>query len=363
MNAHVKSLLIKKRKEHTRYKLTETFNPIYPNMSTQLENDIPLSVDPLHLQQQFSHCYRNVLEQFRRISRSFVNFNLLFALLFSTELFLLLLFLPFLSHSAIFAFALGGLFLTCFSYFVLLFYYQARKPEQLHELKEQFLQSCRQLLPAPSGTAQHHLSLSEALVKLSQYLQDFESNFYNASFSFLSPLMTRFSSLCHWKDVFQMKQWLLQAAVEEHLKQIRATPIDLEVHTSLAHVYIALSKLYRTLPQTASKWEIDMKEKCRVASQRAIEEFKILSHYAPNDPWVHEQLASGYCDLGLIEDEMREIELLLKLRPQDKEILFRLGTLYFQQGLNAKGLQIYEELKAANFKKAEMLIASYGSTR
>jgi hypothetical protein len=54
------------------------------------------------------------------------------------------------------------------------------------------------------------------------------------------------------------------------------------------------------------------------------------------------------------------METLLTLRPQDKEILYQLGILYFNQGMNAKGLQTYEELKKANFKKAEDLISSYG---
>ena len=75
----------------------------------------------------------------------------------------------------------------------------------------------------------------------------------------------------------------------------------------------------------------------------------------------YEQLAIGYRDLDMPEEEMREVETLLKLRAQDKEILYRLGTLYFKQGMNAKGLQIYEELRRGNFKKAEDLMSAYGS--
>ena len=85
-----------------------------------------------------------------------------------------------------------------------------------------------------------------------------------------------------------------------------------------------------------------------------------MGHYAPNDPWIHEQLAAGFRDLNLPEEEVKEMELVLKLRPHDKETLFRLGSLYFQQGLNAKGLQVYEELQKANYKKADSLLASYG---
>jgi tetratricopeptide (TPR) repeat protein len=259
-----------------------------------------------------------------------------------------------LSKSAVFAFALGALFLTCFSYFVLLFYYQAKKPEQLVQLKSQLIQSCRQAISLPVGEVQHHLSLAEALSKLSSYLHDFEWNFYNVP-QFLKPFsktISRFSAYCYGEDVYTMKLLLLQAAVEEHLKQIRVTPTDLEVHASLANTYVALSKIYRGA---------QLEEKYRATARLAIEEFSILSNYAPNDPWVHEQLAVGYRDLGMPEEEMREMETLLKLRAQDKEILYLLGSLYFRQGMNAKGLQVYEELKRANFKKAEDLIGSYGS--
>lgn len=321
-------------------------------MSTQLENE--RAFDDAFFQHNLPQYYRAILKDFRRVTHSFVTFNLLFLALFTSELFLFFFFLPFLSKSSFFAFALGGIVLTCFSYFVLLFYFQAKKPEQLIELRDQFLQSCRQVLPIPPGEAQHHLSLAEALSKLTSYLHDFEWNFYKVP-KFLHPLskaISRFSGYCYGADVFQMKLLLLDAAVDEHLKQIRATPTDLEVHASLANTYVSLSKLYK---------DPAFEEKFQVTARLAMEEFCILSHYAPNDPWVHEQLAVGYRDLDMAQEEMREVETLLKLRPQDKEILYRLGSLYFKQGMNAKGLQIYEELKRANFKKAEDLIASYGT--
>ena len=320
-------------------------------MSTHLDND--RAFDDAFFQHNLPQYYRAILREFRRVTHSFVSFNLLFLVLFTSELFLFFFFLPFLTKSAIFAFALGGLFLTCFSYFVLLFYFQAKKPEQLIYLKDQFIQSCRQVLSVPPGEAQHHLSLAEALSKLSSYLHDFEWNFYNVP-KFLQPfskMISRFSSYCYGEDVFKMKLLLLKAAVDEHLKQIRTTPTDLEVHASLANTYVALSKVYQ-----GPLFE----EKYRQTAKLAIEEFCILSQYAPNDPWVHEQLAAGYRDLCMPEEEMREVETLLKLRSQDKEILYLLGTLYFKQGMNAKGLQIYEELKKANFKKAEDLMGFYG---
>lgn len=340
-------MLIKKPEKRKQYGSTGLMN-----MATQLESDS--SLEDFSFQHNLPQYYRAILKNFRRVTHSFVTFNLLFLALFSTELFFFFFFLPFLSRTALFAFALGALFLTCFSYFVLLFYFQAKKPEQLVELKEQFLASCRQMMPLPPGEAQHHLSLAEALSKICTYFHDFEWNFYQIP-KFLSPLskwVSRFSAYCYGEDVLKMKLLLLQAAIEEHLKQIRVTPTDLEVHASLANTYVALSKIYQ---------EAQSDEKHRGAARLAMEEFQILNHYAPNDPWIHEQLASGYQNLGMPEKEMEEMEILLKLRAQDKEILYRLGALYFKQGMNAKGLQIYEELKRANFKKAEDLIWSYGT--
>lgn len=321
-------------------------------MSIQLDND--QAFDNAFFQHNLPQYYRAILRNFRRVTHSFVTFNVLFLTLFGGELFFFFSFLPFLSKSTVFAFALGGLFLTCFSYFVLLFYFQAKKPEQLNDLRDQFLQSCRQLLPIPPGEAQHHLSLADALSKLAVYLHDFEWNFYKIP-KILSPfsrLISRFSAYCYGADVLKMKLLLLQAAVDEHLKQVRATPTDLEVHASLANTYVALSKVYQGAL---------LEENHRTTARLAMEEFSILSQYAPNDPWVHEQLAVGYRDLGMPKEEMDEVETLLKLRAGDKEILYRLGSLYFKQGMNAKGLQIYEELKRANFKKAEDLISSYGT--
>lgn len=324
-------------------------------MSTQIENP---TFDDSYFQHHLPQIYRTVLKDFRRIVQSFIFFHIFSLALIGTEA---ILFLPFVAKSAMAALALGALFLTTFSYLVLHFYYQARKPERLINLKEKFLQSCRRHISVPAGEAQHHLSIAEALLKLASYLEDFEKNFYTLPplFQFAAPLFGRFSSYCYWKDVFKLKRLLLSAAIEEHLKQIRATPTDLEVHASLATTYVAQSKIYR-LTLHSRKEQALFEENFRTAARLAIEEFRILNHYAPNDPWVHEQLSQGYRELDMPEEELREVEMLLKLRPQDKETLFRLGTLYFHQGMNAKGLQIYEDLKQSNFKKAEDLIASYG---
>jgi hypothetical protein len=339
-------------------------------MATQLDRDV--SQDNNYFQNTLPNYYRSILKKFHKLSKSFIHFNIIFFFLFFSEIVLFTAYLPFINHSSVFALSLCSLFVTSFSYIVLLFYFQAKKPEQMSLIKEDFITSCRKLLSVPSGTSEHHLSIAAALSKLSRYLQDFEWEFYKipTAFQFCSPLISRFSAYCYWEDVFKIKQMLLLAAIDEHIKQIRITPTDLEVHASLGGTYVTLSKLYRkpidapNHPKSGQlkKLQERFEEKSKIYSRLAMEEFKILSQYASDDPWVHEQMALGYKDLNIPEEEIKEIEILHKLKPQDREILFRLGSLYFAQGLNAKGLIVYEELRKAHFNKAEELIASYGTT-
>src|SRR5690606_26112090 len=178
-----------------------------------------------------------------------------FLAIFVAEVCLCFSSLPFLSKSSMIAIVFGAAFLTCFSYFILLFYYQAKKPEQFNELKEQFVQSCRQMISIPEGEVQHHLSIAEALSKLAAYLQNFESSFYKVPsiFSVFGKTISWFSTRCYGEDVYKMKLLLLHAAIDEHLKQISSTPTDLEVHASLANTYVTLSRVYKDGEDTEEK--------------------------------------------------------------------------------------------------------------
>ncbi len=307
-------------------------------------------------QSSCTNLYKDVLKKFRKQLKSTIHLHLFFGALFFVELALALF--SFASQTLFIAILASLFFASFFSYLILLFYFQARKVEQLKNLKNEFLSSCRICMK------NHHPSIAESLVRFYSYLDDFEWEFYKISSSFIS----RFSAFCYWEDVFKMKQMLLLTAIDEYTQQIRLTPTNIEVHALLGSTYVALSKLYREPiqspqhPRIASlkKLQLAFDEKSKKYSRLAIEEFKILNHYASGDPWIHEQIALGFKDLRLQEEETKETEILLKLRPQDKDILFRLGSLYFAQGLNAKGLSIYEELKKTKAAQAEELIASYG---
>ena len=127
-----------------------------------------------------------------------------------------------------------------------------------------------------------------------------------------------------------MKELLLLTAIDEHFKMIEVEPTNLEIHASLANVYVMLSNVYsdprkqegheEDLWIPSGRLSTEMQQKFRAAAERAIEEFKILKDYAPDDPWVHAQLAYSYHDLQMPLEEIREYEILLRLSLKIKRL-------------------------------------------
>lgn len=313
-----------------------------------------------------SHC-QNTLDRFKRISRFYTLFHLGFLCLSIGELLVFLLFFSFFTKSTILAFSLAALFLTGFSYFVLHFYFQAKRPEQIHELHKSFLQMCQESIPKKSFEYHHVLAqCTDTLVKL---LDKQEYHFYSlpSPLTSLNPVLQKFSSWSHWKDIHELKEKLLFEGIEQYVAQIKLAPTNLEAHGSLAIAYLQLARLYqdprKLYPEEPFPWispeygSEAMQRKFENAAKRAIEEYKILDVYAPNSLWTYAQLASIYNELQLPQEEMLYYEKMLEVAPHDKNILFRLGVLYFQQGLNAKALKIYETLQHTD--SAEKLIEHY----
>jgi hypothetical protein len=330
-------------------------------------------LDKQHYHEQISRLWTPALRTLNRQVRSYVIFNLAFLLLAGVEIAFFLSFFALLSQSAVLAFTLAIFFMTLFSYCVLKLYLQAKKPDQLMAICEEYLDKCKEIIRYQEGIPEHHIALGHAAHKFAAALHEKEYSYYPSLFFLksLAPTLERFSCFCHWKDLHRMKELLFTTSVEEHLKAVKCEPTNLEVHASLANAYVTLSGLYadprkyhdydeeRYVP--VERYSQAMQAKFRATAARAIEEFKILNAYAPDDPWVHVQLAYSYHDMQMPEEEIREYEIVLRLRPHDTDTLFKLGMLYFQQGMNAKGLQVYELLKRTHYKKAESLIKFYGS--
>jgi tetratricopeptide (TPR) repeat protein len=300
----------------------------------------------------------SVLARFRKTLRRYALFHVLFVVLGLVEMGTLLTLLYNFAESSTIALLLATLFLTAFTYFALRLYLQAKKPEQLTSLRDLYLQSCKSLLNYQEGIPEHHLALANAACRLCSSLQDEEYNLLRFS---------KLSALLHWRDVLMTRELLLLFAVDEYLKLVKCQPTTLEIHAALANAYVMLSCLYldnreeeRWTPPGRNSEELQ--ERFRDTAKRAVEELNILKSFAPNNPWVHQQLAYSYHDLQMPEEEIGEYEHILQMQPDDTKTKFKLGIRYFQQGLNAKGLQIYESLKSQRYPKADDLMAFYGAS-
>lgn len=324
-------------------------------------------------QDSLNKVFDPILVEFDSVIKRHAAFNIFFICLCAVEVVLLAVFFATLAHSLVLALSLSIVFFTFFAYFTLRIYFQTKKPEQFRDIKERYLNVCKNLMNYQEGSADHINALANACCKFANRLHSREYSAYRfpSWLKFLTPWMERLSCWFHWQDIHNMKEQMLKEAVAEHIKFVKCQPTSLEAHASLANAYVMLSGLYidprklegydedRWIPKEKYNEEFD--EQFRFTAERAIEEFKILGEYAPDDPWVHSQLAYSYHDLQMPMEEIREYETIQKLLPADKDNLYKLGMLYFQQGLNAKGLRVYEELKKAHYIQADSLIKYYGA--
>lgn len=316
------------------------------------------------------HVIPPVLQQFDALVKKRVRFNLIFAALGAIQSILLIFFFPFLFQSALFAVTLAGLVLTIFAYFIMRQYFDTVSYEKMEGLADKFLKGCETF---NSGSGFDHSNIAQACAKLADKLHNREYRYYSLP-NFLktfSPLAEKLSCWLHWQDIHQMKEILLLKAIHEHIQWVKKSPTSLEAHAALANSYVMLSGLYedprnvegfdeeRWVPEEA--YSKNQSEKFKKASERAIEEFKIMSGFAPHDPWVHTQLALSYKDLKRPADVIKAYETVRALRPNDTDVLYKLGILYFEQGENALGLKIYEEIKKSDMHRSEKLIEHYGA--
>lgn len=199
----------------------------------------------------------------------------------------------------------------------------------------------------------YHLAISAGVEKLATCLGQTHCIIKTLNSTQTRQTITnKYLSFLLKKDILSMQKLLLFESVKEHITLIKKEPTDLEAHASLVLTYLSLAKIHKSI-------EKNIAFTCSVES--AIEELKILLLYSPKDPWVHAQLAACYHDLEKKEEEIAQYEHILALRSNDQEVMYRLGILYFQQGQNAKGFKIYEQLKTLGCSKYESLFQYYNA--
>lgn len=342
-------------------------------VASRVEGEAYFHIDNDIYNEELNKTVVSILPRFDRMIKVWNIFNFAFIIIGIAELTALILFFSFLVESSLVAFSLATVFLTGFSYFMLRVYFQAKKPEQLEEFKERYTRGCKNIIKYREGIPEHHVALANAYSKLAKSLRGREYQYFTAPswFRAFASTLEKFSCWCFWEEVHAMQELLLQSSIDEHIKLVQCEPTSLDIHAALASAYVTLSGIYLD-PRKGENYDSDRwippkkfsavsEKKFRATAEKAIEELKILNEYAPNDPWVHMQLAYSYHDLQMPEEETAQYEMTLKLRPDDKETLYKLGRLYFLQGRNADGLRVYEKLKHSNYKKAEQLISFYGA--
>lgn len=324
------------------------------------------------LEESIDHWFPMVCLDIKKAVRRFVIFHLTYIFVITSLCILFALFFFDLLATSTLGLSLSLLFLTVSSYVILRIYFTARKNESLETIVEKFVQSCKKNLDYHDYDARSLLLLATALAKLSHRLQNYHSSIYSAHQK--SPLirlfLEKFGYFWHWEDLHKVRNLLLEKHVIEHLNLVKLDPGNLEAHAALANAYVILSNLYAvhdefqsddiSLVAAPKQFIKNSMDRYKDLSQKAIQEFQIIQEHAPHDPWIHEQLAISYRDLGLPNKEIEQYQKLLKLKPNDPQILLRIGNLYFHSGENAKGLKIYQLLKEISPEKAKNLIDSYG---
>ncbi|NGX46931.1 MAG: hypothetical protein K1000chlam3_00298 [Chlamydiae bacterium] len=339
-------------------------------MTSTTHRDSCVIFNTATFQQKIADLSAPFVTRFAKITRSYIFFHAFFTFVLCLELiFFGLLFSRFLQSTAM-AFWLAGIFLTVFTYLVLLFYLQGRRPERLTQLRDEFIETIHSCIPFDPGTLEYHCCITEAIVHLISLLRirSLENRWILASET-LSYLVEKFRIWTKWKDLLKLKEMLLLTSIQEHIRLIKKEPSDLEAHASLASNYVALATLYQDPKKLALNEELcweppeyssdEMRKKFEMALERALEEYHIIDEYEPKDPWVHAQRASLYKELEKAEEEQKEYEQILQMDPNNNEILLRLGKLYFRKGETARGLKIYDQLQDLDLDKATELITEY----
>lgn len=313
------------------------------------------------------------LPQLHRILHSHVLFNSMFLTLGAVEFIILVIFFAMLAKSAILALSLAVVFLTFFAYFLFRLYFQTKKPEQFEELRQRYLNACKNVLRYRPGHPESHMDLVSACTLLSERLHGTEANLYHApqSLNALDPYLKIFSQWRHWEDIQEMRALLLASAVREQVQRVIHAPTNSEAHAALAQAYLEQAELYALLPPyvksdeepllRSKREDAKRAQQCRDAIQNAVEELQIVREFSPDNVWVHEQLASCYRVLQMPDKELQSYERLLDLNAQDNNTLCALGKLYFQQGRNAEGLRLYAKLQETFPAKAVELLRYYGA--
>lgn len=324
-------------------------------MTAHIDTNSDIKVQPL----------TEALGLFKKITEEHARFHAVSFSLFGLEVFLFILLYGYLQKTLWITFLFGAILFTAISYFVIKFYLDSKKPDSLLTLKDHYLDLCKKELICSENSKEFHLRLSSDLYDFAEALCGYQYQIHRPPTKSLIPFFRHFSCFFHWKEVFFIREQLIQLAIDEHIQIVQLFPNDLETHASLAESFIDMSKLYAELLKAHEPWikknieELDIENKFLISSDLALEELNIVESLQEKTPWSLAQKASIYHELKRPLDEIQCYETILNINPQDEAVIYRLGVLYFAQGMVTKGLNCYHKLKECGDDRASTLIQLY----
>ncbi|MCH9811175.1 hypothetical protein K0U07_00255, partial [bacterium] len=187
-------------------------------------------------------------------------------------------------------------------------------------------------------------------------------------FTFANENILSFILYFHYGDVLYLQEKVLEFSLKEHSFILADAACDGEFHSSLSKTYATLSAAYKkptgkhlekafTFSTFFKRGEIEAEQEKYYTL--AVEELQIVKELSGNETWAVVELATLYRQFDKTEEEMSEYELLIEKVADDKEILYRLGYLYFLHHKTASGLKIYNLLRKLDALYAKNLLSHY----
>lgn len=229
-----------------------------------------------------------------------------------------------------------------------------RKEEEGEKLAKELIDECHATFDPFESEEQAHLIAAEAARTLSQELAGIESSLCHPFFKPLEQAFEKLSVTIHQGGVRALQEAALKQAASEIIEAILHSPMSSEHHKKLAIVYLEVACLYGDGSGNSSS--VDAYSK---AIRQAISQLGVAKHLGSKDPWLYEQLIECYSALKEREKLLAACLELLEVAPERSDALYYVGRRYFEYGLYAEGLKIYERLLPMDSERARLLLRVY----
>lgn len=181
-------------------------------------------------------------------------------------------------------------------------------------------------------------------------------------------LLHKVQRAVYWKHLFLCKEYFLSNACLLCSNEITKQPKNIRSHTALSESFLHLAALFTPSKEVLQEefsyvrgiyLEDSIVRKKTEVLHLCIEELTILDTLSPMDTWTHLQFSRCYKYLQNPLKQIHHLEILKNIDPLNEEWLQTLGKLYFKNGMQAKGLKIYDTLYSLNKEMATALIKEY----